>query len=61
MILGPNRRLWDLIFGCFEGPVLPYRPPGHALLQGAGIHDFGAPPGSEVTRSGGGKRLGLEP
>ena len=39
-------RLWDLILEALEGPGLPYRPPGHAMLQTGEIHDFQAPPES---------------
>ena len=54
-------RPWDLILEGFEGPVMLYRPRGHALLQTAGIHDFQVPPGSEGTGSGEGNTLVWEP
>ena len=44
VILACKLRLWDLILEDLEGPGLPYRPPGHALLQTAEIHDFQVPP-----------------
>ena len=37
VILACKLRLWDLILAGFEGHALPYRPPGHALLQTAEI------------------------
>ena len=46
VILACKFRLWDLILKDLEGPGLPHRPPGHALLQTAEIHDFQAGPGS---------------
>ena len=42
-------RLWDLILEGFEGPGLPYRPPGYAMLRTAEIHDFQAGPGIPGT------------
>ena len=44
VILACKLRLWDFILEDLEGPGLPYRPPGHALLQTAEIHDFQVPP-----------------
>ena len=44
VILVCKLRLWDSILEDLEGPRLPYRPPGHALLQTAEIHDFQVPP-----------------
>ena len=45
MALACNWRPWVLILEGFEGPGLPYRPPGYAMLQTAEIHDFQAGPG----------------
>ena len=42
-------RLWDLILEDLEGPGLPYRPPGCAMLRTAEIYDFQA--GSGIPRS----------
>ena len=56
-----NLRLWDLILKGFEGPGLPYGPPGYALLQTTEIHDFQAPPRISVPGSGGGFLLVWEP
>ena len=41
-------RPWDLILEALEGPGLPYRPPGYAMLRTAEIHDFQAGPGIPV-------------
>ena len=38
VILSCKLRLWDLILEDLEVPGLPYRPPGHALLQTAEIN-----------------------
>ena len=40
VILACKLRLWDLILKDLEGPGLPYRPPGNAMLRTAEIHDF---------------------
>ena len=44
MILACKLRLWDLILEDLEGPGLPHRLPGHAMLWTAEIHDFQVPP-----------------
>ena len=49
MTLPCKWRPWDLILEGFEGPGLPYRPPGHAMLRTDEIHDFQAGPGIPVT------------
>ena len=57
VILVCKLRLRDLILEDLEGPGLPCRPPGHALLQTVEVLDFQVPPGSEVMRSGEGTSL----
>ena len=49
VILVCKLRLWDLILEDLEGPGLPYRPPGNAMLWTAEIHDFQVPPRILVT------------
>ena len=50
VILVCKFRLWHFILEDLEGPGLPYRSPGHALLRTAEIHDFQVPP--EILRTG---------
>ena len=50
VILACSFRLWDCILEDLDGPRLPYRSPGHALLRTAEIHDFQVLP--EILRMG---------